>query len=136
MITTYHLTMKINYYIIKFDYKARLDSICINILGNLKKKQQSLSISDNVIIDLDDEKNPVLFRIADVSVIFQEKKNFFKNISQVKIDLKVDLDSITFKGLFQFSIDNEVLEKTLDITIPNEIEMPEMKGSYTAGRSF
>lgn len=128
--------MKINYYIIKFDYKARLDSICINILGNLKKKQESLSISDNVIIDLDDEKNPVLFRIADVSVLFQEKKNFFKNISQVKIDLKSDSDSITFKGLFQFSIDNEVLEKKLDITIPNDIKMPEMQGTYTAGRSF
>ena len=128
--------MKINYYIIKFDYKARLDSICINILGKLKKKQESLSISDNVIIDLDDEKNPVLFRIADVSVIFQEKKNFFKNISQVKIDLKSDSDSITFKGLFQFSIDNEVLEKKLDITIPNDIKMPEMQGTYTAGRSF
>lgn len=128
--------MKINYYIIKFDYKARLDSICINILGNLKKKQESLSISDNVIIDLDDEKNPVLFRIADVSLIFQEKKNFFKNISQVKIDLKSDSDSITFKGLFQFSIDNEVLEKKLDITIPNDIKMPEMQGTYTAGRSF
>lgn len=128
--------MKINYYIIKFDYKARLDSICINILGNLKKKQESLSISDNVIIDLDDEKNPVLFRIADVSVLFQEKKNFFKNISQVKIDLKSDSDSIAFKGLFQFSIDNEVLEKKLDITIPNDIKMPEMQGTYTAGRSF
>jgi hypothetical protein len=128
--------MKINYYIIKFDYKARLDSICINILGNLKKKQESLSVSDNVIIDLDDEKNPVLFRIADVSVLFQEKKNFFKNISQVKIDLKSDSDSITFKGLFQFSIDNEVLEKKLDITIPNDIKMPEMQGTYTAGRSF
>ncbi len=128
--------MKINYYIIKFDYKARLDSICINILGNLKKKQESLSVSDNVIIDLDDEKNPVLFRIADVSVLFQEKKNFFKNISQVKIDLKSDSDSIAFKGLFQFSIDNEVLEKKLDITIPNDIKMPEMQGTYTAGRSF
>ncbi len=128
--------MKLNYYIVKFDYKARLDSICINILGNLKKKEESFSVSDNVIIDLDAEKNPVLFRIADVSVIFQEKKNFFKNISQVKIDLKVDSDSITFNGLFQFSIDNEVLEKKLDITIPNEIKMPEMQGTYTAGRSF
>lgn len=128
--------MKLNYYIVKFDYKARLDSICINILGNLKKKEESFSVSDNVIIDLDAEKNPVLFRIADVSVIFQEKKNFFKNISQVKIDLKVDSDSITFNGLFHFSIDNEVLEKKLDVTIPNEIKMPEIQGTYTAGRSF
>jgi hypothetical protein len=128
--------MKLNYYIVKFDYKARLDSICINILGNLKKKEESFSVSDNVIIDLDAEKNPVLFRISDVSVIFQEKKNFFKNISQVKIDLKVDSDSITFNGLFQFSIDNEVLEKKLDITIPNEIKMPETLGTYTAGKSF
>lgn len=128
--------MKKNYYIVKFDYKARLDSIYINILGNLKKTQESLDVSDNIIIDLDAEKKPVLFRIVDVSTIFQEKKNFFKNISQAKIDLNVDSDSINFNGQFQFSIDNEVLEKTLEVTIPNEIKMPEMNGTYSAGRSF
>lgn len=128
--------MKSNYYIVKFDYKARLDSIYINILGNLKKTQDTLAVSDNVIIDLDAENNPVLFKIVDASVIFQEKKNFFKNISQVKIDLKVDSDSINFNGQFYFSIDNEVLEKNVEVTIPNEIKMPETKGTYTAGRSF
>lgn len=128
--------MKSNYYIVKFDYKARLDSIYINILGNLKKTQDTLAVSDNVIIDLDAENNPVLFKIVDASVIFQEKKNFFKNISQVKIDLIVDSDSINFNGKFYFSIDNEVLEKNVEVTIPNEIKMPETKGTYTAGRSF
>jgi len=128
--------MKSNYYIVKFDYKARLDSIYINILGNLKKTQDTLAVSDNVIIDLDAENNPVLFKIVDASVIFQEKKNFFKNISQVKIDLIVDSDSINFNGQFYFSIDNEVLEKNVEVTIPNEIKMPETKGTYTAGRSF
>ncbi len=128
--------MKSNYYIVKFDYKARLDSIYINILGNLKKTQGSLDVSDNVIIDLDAENNPVLFKIVDASVIFQEKKNFFKNISQVKIDLKVDSDSINFNGQFYFSIDNEVLEKIVEVTIPNEIKMPETQGTYTAGKSF
>lgn len=127
--------MKSSYCFVKFDYKARLDSIYVNILGNQENKE-SFEVSEHVIIDVDSNKIPAQFRIVDASVIFQEKKSLLKNLSNVKIDLKVDSDSVNFKAQVDFAIDNDILEKNIDVTVPNDIKMPEMKGTYTAGRSF
>lgn len=127
--------MKSSYYFVKFDYKARLDSIYVNILGN-QENDESCQVSENVIIDINSDKVPVRFRIVDASIIFQEKKSLLKNLSNVKIDLMVDSDSVHFKGQIDFAIDNDILEKNIDVTATNDMKMPEMKGTYAAGRSF
>lgn len=127
--------MKSIYYFVKFDYKARLDSIYVNILGS-QEDQESFQVSENVIIDIDSEKIPLQFKIVDASVLFQEKKSLLKNLSNVKIDLKVDSKSVNFKGQIDFAIDNDILRKEIDVTAPNDIKMPEMEGTYAAGRSF
>lgn len=127
--------MKSSYYFVKFDYKARLDSIYVNILGN-QENEESFQVSENVIMDINSEKVPVRFKIVDASIIFQEKKSLLKNLSNVKIDLMVDSDSVHFKGQIDFAIDNDILEKNIDVTAPNDMKIPEMKGTYAAGRSF
>ena len=66
--------LKSIYYFVKFDYKARLDSIYVNILGS-QEDQESFQVSENVIIDIDSEKIPLQFKIVDASVLFQEKKS-------------------------------------------------------------
>jgi hypothetical protein len=127
--------LKSSYYFVKFDYKARLDSIYVNILGN-QENEESFQVSENVIMDINSEKVPVRFKIVDASIIFQEKKSLLKNLSNVKIDLMVDSDSVHFKGQIDFAIDNDILEKNIDVTAPNDMKIPEMKGTYAAGRSF
>lgn len=127
--------MKSSYYIIKFDYKARLDSIYVNILGKTDETD-SLQVSENVMVDLNAEKIPVRFRIIDVSNVFQEKKSFLKNIKDVDIDFEVDKESIHFRGRFEFEIDNNVFEKNIDVDAPNDFKMQDMKGNYKAGMTF
>jgi hypothetical protein len=107
----------------------------VNILGS-QEDQESFQVSENVIIDINSEKIPLQFKIVDASVLFQEKKSLLKNLSNVKIDLKVDSESVHFKGQIDFAIDNDILRKEIDVTAPNDIKMPEMKGTYAAGRSF
>ncbi|MDO9044801.1 MAG: hypothetical protein Q7U35_05775 [Methanobacteriaceae archaeon] len=127
--------MKSSYHFVKFDYKARLDSIYVNILGS-QESQESFQVSENVIIDINSEKIPVQFKIVDASVLFQEKKSLLKNLSNVKIDLKIDSEFVHFKGQIDFAIDNDILSKEIDVTAPNDIKISEMQGTYAAGRSF
>jgi uncharacterized protein YuzE len=127
--------MTSKYYLIKFDYRAQLDSVYISVLG-VKGRSETLQVSENLVIDLDSEKIPSRFRIAEASTLFQEKVNLLKKLSQVKIILKADADSIDIEIQFEFLIDNVILDKKLEVTIPNDIKMPEMVGNYIAGKSF
>jgi uncharacterized protein YuzE len=127
--------MTSKYYLIKFDYRAQLDSVYISVLG-VKGRSETLQVSENLVIDLDSEKIPSRFRIAEASTLFQEKVNLLKKLSQVKIILKADSESIAFEGQFEFLIDNVILDKKLEVTIPNDIKMPEMVANYIAGKSF
>ncbi|MDZ4171868.1 MAG: hypothetical protein U1C19_06840, partial [Methanobacteriaceae archaeon] len=62
--------MKSKYYLIKFDYRAQLDSVYISVLG-VKGRSETLQVSENLVIDLDSEKIPSRFRIAEASTLFQ-----------------------------------------------------------------
>lgn len=108
----------------KQDYDVATDTLFFYQVEDYDYKK-SVRMNKNVILDLDQNKEPVAFEILHASQYFG-LKNKFPLTQNVTVDLNIDIDeeSITMEGLFIFLIRQKEEPKTVKTVADNLLNLP------------
>ncbi len=108
---------------IDWDYDFDGDSIFINDIKDYKYKE-SIEITDDIILDIDENNEVVALEILDASKIFGIEKKFIRHLVKIEINIMSDKENIFIKAAFNFMIHQRYTPKELNKQIVNDINLP------------
>jgi len=108
---------------IEWEYDFVGDSLFINVIRDYKYKE-SIELTDDVILDIDEDNRPVALEILDASKIFGLKKAFIKQLAEIEAHIKITERFISIKASFLFLIHQKSTLKPLNEQTVNLISLP------------
>jgi len=108
---------------IEWEYDFVGDSIFINDIKDYKYKE-SIEITDDIILDIDENNEVVALEILDASKIFGIEKKFIRHLVKIEINIMSNEENIFIKAAFNFMIHQRSTPKELNEKIVNDINLP------------
>ncbi len=108
---------------IEWEYDFVGDSLFINIVEDYCYKE-SVEITDNIILDLDEGNEPVALEILGASELFGLEKRFIKQLAKIEADIKITEEVIGINASFLFLVHQKSLPKPLNEQTMNDISLP------------
>ncbi|GAB6055890.1 hypothetical protein JCM15415_12060 [Methanobacterium movens] len=127
--------MKSNHYLVKNQYQNPEDTLYIRIIGNYNY-HESLKISEDLTVDFDSEKVPISIKLENASQVLEVNKKSLNHISVIRMEIISRPESIEFSGKIVLKIKDEDVEKTLEATADNKLNIPEIKNIFTTAGTY
>jgi uncharacterized protein YuzE len=108
---------------IEWEYDFDGYSIFINDIKDYKYKE-SIEITDDIILDIDENNEVVALEILDASKIFGIEKKFIRHLVKIEINIMSNEENIFIKAAFNFMIHQRSTSKELNEKIVNDINLP------------
>ncbi|MGP8189115.1 MAG: DUF2283 domain-containing protein [Methanobacterium sp.] len=108
---------------IEWEYDFDGDSMFINDIKDYKYKE-SIEITDDIILDIDENNEVVALEILDASKIFGIEKKFIRHLVKIEINIMSNEENIFIKAAFNFMIHQRSTPKELNEKIVNDINLP------------
>lgn len=105
----------------QYDYVA--DSLFINVVKKYNYKE-SVEITDDIILDIDETNRPVALEILDASKVFNLNKIHVKQLKSVNAAIKITEETICINAGFYFLVHQKPIPIPLNEEIPNEEGLP------------
>lgn len=105
---------------IEWNYDYAADSMFINEIEPYKYKE-SIEITDDIIVDIDEKNQVRALEILDASKVFKLKKQFVKQLSDITADIFSDDEIICIKASFTFLVHQKSTPKILNEQIANDL---------------
>ena len=82
----------------KFEYDYDIEGDSLFIYSTDKYEYEvSLELDNNVILDIDCDKNPVAFEFLNASKLFKLDKSYFNKLEKIAIQSNIKNNTIDFK---------------------------------------
>ncbi len=105
---------------IAWQYDFAGDSMFINEVKYYKYKE-SIEITDDIILDIDDENRAVALEILDASKVFGIEKKFIRNLVEIDIKVASTHENICIKASFRFLMHQRDTPKELNEQTVNNL---------------
>jgi uncharacterized protein YuzE len=120
-------------FIMKQDYDQEEDVLFLRSVKDYKY-QESLEIGNSVILDFDKNYVPVALEILDASKFLEVDKSALKSLKGLEMTVVVNEDLVMVKASFAVSLNQETIEKPIDIKTVNDISIPHMQAHFELGK--
>lgn len=121
--------MEPKYFEVIKKYDAQSDSLYIHI-DNEYEYQESIEMSNNVILDFDSNSMPVALEVLDASKFFNVNKLALKRQFKTQIRIRIKEDSIHLNAVFKFLVHNKEYTSPLVQDTINDINAPLLETSF------
>jgi len=108
--------------IISYNYDSEADAISIKIENY--EHEESIQLNNNVIMDLNKEKQFIGLEILSASHILKATESSLENIASIVLYLKVTDYEIFVNAIFTLPVSDHEEIKVTNVSILNDINMP------------
>ncbi|MGA2676876.1 MAG: DUF2283 domain-containing protein [Methanobacterium sp.] len=108
---------------IEWEYDFDGDSMFINDINDYKYKE-SIEITDDIILDINENNDVVALEVLDAFKIFGIEKKIIRHLVRIEINIMSNEENISIKAAFTFMIHQRSTPKELNEQIVNDINLP------------